>query len=86
MEGYRSSTNDRVYLAIFDSTHAQSASTPVKGTSVATSNGAWTNTAVVAPGGTYTAGSFVTFRIRMEAGQNQNVRAGKIRLEYVTTF
>jgi hypothetical protein len=86
IEGFRSSTNDRVYFAIFDTANSQSGSTTGKGTSVATSNGAWTTATVTAPAGTYTAGQSVTFRIRMEANQNQNVRVGKIRMEYLSSF
>jgi len=86
VEGFRSGTNDRVYFAIFDTANTQSSTTSGKGTSVATSNGTWTNTTISSPAGTYTAGQTVTFRIRMEANQNQNVRVGKIRMEYVPTF
>jgi hypothetical protein len=82
IEGFRSSATGRVYFAIFDTANAQSSTTSGKGTSIATSDGAWTNTLVSAPAGTYTAGQTVTFRIRMEAPQNQNVRVGKIRMEY----
>jgi hypothetical protein len=82
IEGYRSSTNDRVYFVLFDSTNTQSSTTSGKGLSVATTNATWTLGTVAAPAGTYTAGQPVTFRIRMQAGQNQNVRAGTIRLEY----
>ena len=86
IEGYRSSSNDRVYFALFDTANTQSSSTSGKGSSVATTNGAWTPLTVTNPGGTYTAGQSVTFRIRMEANQNQRVRVGKIRMEYLSSF
>ena len=55
--------------------------------SVATSTLAWTQTTVdTTPAGTYTNGSYATFKIHMAADQSDHVKVGEITISYKAKF
>jgi hypothetical protein len=80
--GWTQSTagNSDVQISMYDTDGTADATDVV----VSTTTTQWTLTTVdSAPGGVYTQGSYVTFRVRVIADQNQTVHAGEIIINYL---
>lgn len=78
---YTDATNNEVRVYVYDTAGAlnNASGTQVAGTS-------WTQTAVTLSGGTWTAGSYVTFRIQLTADTGgDSVQLGEINLNYLST-
>jgi hypothetical protein len=94
MYGFRTGTTDKVELTMYNSSNGQCGSgATTTGTVIGTTNANWTETALDASllsdsdCTTMTAGSVVTFRIRMTStGASNPVYAGELRLDYLAKF
>ncbi|MCH8748853.1 hypothetical protein IH781_03855, partial [Patescibacteria group bacterium] len=81
VEGRRTDvTNNAVTVELFDTASASEISTQVAGAA-----NTWVDTSLEATfTGTYTAGSYMTFQIKMNADTNDDVQAGEITINYLS--
>jgi hypothetical protein len=77
-------TNGTVNLSLWDTSNTSI--TLTGGNVTPTSTSTWQQNSATSSSGTYTPGSFMTLRIRLQAPQNGNTKVGEISIKYLSKW